>query len=433
MNSRIARSPSNKAGFTLIELLLSTAVIAGLMYFLVSTIDQTQKVWVRTNEKVTEFQSARSAFESMTRRLSQATLNTYWRAHDTDIANSVATFKFRRQSELQFISGPTQRFFGASPQLSNLSTPLDKAYPTDAVFFQAPIGYTEEPPSSGTVKLPYYRNLDSLLATCGYFIEFGVESNRPAFIDTLTPPLPDRYRYRLMEMTIPSEHLTIFQRFKQGGAPDDLGSIDPRVFDENIAYYGGMVNTSRKPIDSWVRPLWMKEAFLREAIPSSGGKYRFTYAHVRAENIIALIVLPKLAEKDRVVPGTKNYDPTQLELAPSYEFDSWRILSGGTATDTSTTPSRVVDNTARDNLLPPIVQVTMVAVDEKAMARFGPTASNIPKWTDSLFTKAATVSDYTTDMQTLEQRLIDDPYKPNYRIFTADIVLRGSKWSRDPK
>ena len=93
---------------------------------------------------------------------------------------------------------------------------------------------------------------------------------------------------------------------------------------------------------------------------------------------------------------------------------------------------RSVDNTARDNLLPPIIQVTMVAVDEKAMARFGPTATRLPTWTEGLFTKAKLVSDYTTDIQTLEQRLIDDPYKPNYRIFTADIVLRGSKWSRDP-
>lgn len=421
------RSLSTKAGFTLIELLLSTAVIAGLMYFLITTIDQTQKVWVRTTEKVTEFQSARSAFESMTRRLSQATLNTYWRAHDNDIATAKAAFRFRRQSELQFISGPTKRIFGAPTQLANLLTPLDKAYPTDAVFFQAPIGYTEELPGTGTVKLPYYRNLDSLLATCGYFIEFGTEADRPTFINTLTPTLPDRYRYRLMEMTIPAEHLTIFQRPK-----DDMGFVDPRVFDENNNYYVGMVDASRKPNANWVRPLWMKEAFLREAIPSSSGKYRFTYAHVRAENIIAMVILPKLAEKDRVVPGSKTYDPTQLELAPSYEFDSWRVLSGGTATDTSTTPSRVVDNTARDNLLPPIIQVTMVAVDEKAMARFGPSATKIPAWTDGLFTKATVVSDYTTDMQTLEQRLIDDPYKPNYRIFTADIVLRGSKWSRDP-
>ena len=184
-----------------------------------------------------------------------------------------------------------------------------------------------------------------------------------------------------------------------------------------------MVDASRNSNGGWVRPLWMKEAFLRTtAIP-----YRFSYAHVRAENIIALIILPKLPEKDR------GADPTKLELAPAYEFDSWRVLTGGTANDTSAGGSRSVDNTARDNLLPPIVQVTMVAVDEKAMARFGPTANKIPEWTDNLFSKAKTVSDYATDIQTLEQRLIDDPYKPNYRIFTADIVLRGSKWSRDPK
>lgn len=414
MNSSNTRSLSTKAAFTLIELLLSTAVIAGLMYFLITTIDQTQKVWVRSTEKVVEFQSARSAFESMTRRLSQATLNAYWRAHDTDVASTKAAFKFRRQSELQFISGPTQRFFGASPQLSNLSTPLEQAYPTHAVFFQAPIGYTEELPSAGSVTLPFYRNLDSLLSTCGYFIEYGLETDQPDFIVKQNPAPPDRYRFRLMEMTIPSEHLTTFFRPK-----DDLGFSDPRTFDENNNYYTGMVKTDRNPDPSWVRPLWMKEAFFR----TTAAPYRFKYAHVRAENVIALVVLPKLAEKDRV-------KATELELAPQYEFDSWRILAGGTVKDPISNVS--LDNTARDNLLPPIVQVTMVAVDEKAVARFGPDASKIPLWTKGLFTKARTVSEYTTDIQTLEQRLIDDPYKPNYRIFTADIVLRGSKWSRDP-
>ena len=414
MNSRTDFASPIRAGFTLVELMLSVAVIAGLMYFMVGTIDQTQKVWVRTSEKITEFQSARGAFESMTRRLSQATLNTYWRAHDDNVDAVKAAFKFRRQSELQFISGPTMRFFGATPEPTGLSKPLAQAYPTHAVFFQAPIGYTEEPPSTGTVNLPYYRNLDSLLATCGYFIEYGTDPSRPPFIDTLN--MPDRYRHRLMEMTIPSERLTIFQR-----PVDELGYVDPRVFDEKNGYYGGMVDTNRIPKSSWTRPLWMKEAFLRETV---SGKSRFTFARVRAENVIALIILPKLADKDRATPN-------QLELAPQYEFDSWRILTG--KTESVGTPSRKVDNTARDNLLPQIVQVTMVAVDEKAIARFGPTVSKIPSWTDNLFANAKVVDDYTADMKTLEQRLIDDPAKPNYRIFTADIVLRGSKWSRDPK
>ena len=286
MNPPNAHHSPVRGGFTLVELMLSVAVIAGLMYFMIATIDQTQKVWVRTSEKVSEFQSARSAFESMTRRLSQATLNTYWRAHDTDLASTKAAFKFRRQSELQFISGPTARFFKAAPALSFISTPVDTAYPTHAVFFQAPIGYTEEVATVGTAKIQTFRNLDSLLATCGYFIEYGTEADRPAFIK-----LPDRYRYRLMEMTIPSEHLTIFQRYKLGGSADDLGSVDPRVFDENIGYYGGMVDTSRNPRAGWVRPLWMKEAFL----PTPTAPFRFTYAHVRAENIIALIILPKLS------------------------------------------------------------------------------------------------------------------------------------------
>ena len=414
--------PKNQ-GFTLVEVMVTMVLVIALLYFLITTVSQTQAVMTRTTEKVAQFQSARSGFEAMTRRLSQATLNTYWRAHDNDITTATTAFKFRRQSELHFISGPTKRFFSASPQLSNLAPSVEKAYPTHAVFFQAPMGYSEETTQVGTVRLPTFRNLDSLLSGCGYFVEYGPETERPPFLTSVKPTLPDRFRFRLMEMALPSEKLTIFQR-----PIDEMGYVDPRVFDEKNSYYAGMVKTegqSARPSNtSWVRPLWMKEAFLR----TTTTPHRFQYARVRAENIIALVILPKLAEKDRVVPGTTTADPKQLELAPAYEFDSWRILNGKTAVE----GGRSVDNTARDNLLPPIIQVTMVAVDEKAMARFGPTATRIPTWTEGLFTKAKLVSDYTTDIQTLEQRLIDDPYKPNYRIFTADIVLRGSKWSRDP-
>ncbi len=420
MKVRSNRPPSKNQGFTLVEVMLTTVLIIGLMYFLVTAVSQTQTVMTRTTEKVVQFQSARSGFEAMTRRLSQATLNTYWRAHDGDVTTATTAFKFRRQSELQFISGPTKRFFGAATQLANLNPALEKSYPTHAVFFQTPIGYSEDTTQVGSVKLPTFRNLDSLLSSCGYFVEFGPETERPPFITNLIPPIPDRFRFRLMETAVPSEKLTIFQR-----PIDEKGYVDPRVFDEKNKYYAGMVKDDRTSNTSWVRPLWMKEAFLR----STTKPYRFVYARVRSENIIALIILPKLAEKDRVKPGTQTADPTQLELAPAYEFDSWRVLTGKTVTENN----RSLDNTARDNLLPPIVQVTMVAVDEKTMARFGPTATNIPTWTQGLFTKAKVVSDYMTDMQTLEQRLLDDPYKPNYRIFTADIVLRGSKWSRDPK
>jgi uncharacterized protein (TIGR02599 family) len=71
---------------------------------------------------------------------------------------------------------------------------------------------------------------------------------------------------------------------------------------------------------------------------------------VLADNIIALIILPKLAPADRT--GSTDYIK---DLSPNYLYDSWRIL----AQDPSS-----ISRSARFNQLPPIVQVTMIAIDE---------------------------------------------------------------------
>jgi uncharacterized protein (TIGR02599 family) len=403
----------------MVELLISLALLLVLLLMLVQVVDQTQRIWSQSTARTTEFQGARSAFEAMTRRLGQATLNTYWRAHDAAPTGTTPNFRFRRQSELQFISGPATRFFTTSPQLPFLSASPALSYPTDAVFFQAPLGYTEElAPGATTLK---FRNLDSMLTGCGYFIEYGAEPVRPTFLDGL---VPQRYRFRLMEMNVPAEQLTIFDRLT-----DTKGLNDPRVYDEKGNYYGGMVDANRNPIASWTRPFWMTAAFARVSALNGAPGGHFQYASVRAENIAAMIILPKLSEKDRVSTGNQP-DPNALELAPAYQFDSWRVLNGGSTSIPFNGTTVMVDNAARDNLLPPIVQVTLVAVDEGSMARFGASATQIPNWTQNLFQAVTTVQQYTADMQTLTTLLQNQ--KVSYRVFTADVVLRGSKWSRDP-
>src|SRR6185369_7334797 len=64
-------------GFTLVEMLVSatiTVVLAGIMFAILS---QTSRVVGRTVGKVEEFREARNAFEAVSTRLAQATLNTY--------------------------------------------------------------------------------------------------------------------------------------------------------------------------------------------------------------------------------------------------------------------------------------------------------------------------------------------------------------------
>jgi uncharacterized protein (TIGR02599 family) len=430
-------------GFTLVEVLVSSVLIVAIMVLLLGTVDQTQRLWQRARSKTTQFQSARAAFEVMSRRVGQATLNTYWRAHEgaddaaAGFGKEQANFRFRRQSELQFISGPTLRFLQGSSPIQHVNDPIDENYPTHAIFFHAPLGYTELAASASS-PVKQFRDLDSTLTACGYFVEFGDDPSVPSFVRTMKPAPPPHYRYRLMEMTEPTERFNIYARPK-----DSDRLMDPRIFDEkatssNASYYEGMVDVGRVPRKSWVRPLWMKEALKRTQVPESDPQfYRFQYTRPIAENVIALIVLPKLAVKDRVT-STNVADPNVLELAPFYDFDTWRVLSGGTVKDAVVT-SEDIDNRARDNLLPPIVQLTMVAIDEVSAARMDLKMDGKPNWTKDLFPKPGVrvdkVKEYEDRIADLENALRNDPDHPNinYRIFTTDVVIRGSKWSRDPK
>lgn len=415
------------SGFTLVEILVSTTLVVAIMILMLGVVDQTQRLAQRSRSKTTQFQGARTAFDNMARRLSQATLNTYWRAQEMAIGAEKADFLFRRQSELQFISGPTTRILGGSNQISNLNEPVDENYPTHSMFFTAPIGFTERTvPGRNYLE---YRGLNAMLSAVGYFVEFGDDTDKPDFLKSLQPTYPARLRYRLMEMIVPGERFNVYTR-----PQDDPRHSDPRIFDEtgaNGAYYKGLVNTARRPIDAFVRPYWMKEALRRvDARPG----HRFAYARPMADNIVALIILPKVATKDRLNYGSNppTPDPNALELAPFYQFDSWRVLSG--TTETHPVTSVKLDNRSRDNLLPPIVQVTMVAIDEPSAIRMNLGITGKPQWTSGLFEKVEVEDDYRRDIRDLENKIKKDPKYPNvaYRIFTTDVVIRGSKWSRDP-
>ena len=78
MTAPASQITTRSGGFTIIELLVATVVFSGLLLILAVTTNQTSDVWRRSAAKVEQFQASRRGFESMTRRLGQATLNTYW-------------------------------------------------------------------------------------------------------------------------------------------------------------------------------------------------------------------------------------------------------------------------------------------------------------------------------------------------------------------
>lgn len=364
----LSRHPAS--AFTLVEVLLATAILGLLVAMFATIIGSTSSLWKRTTGKIEQFREARNAFETMTTRLSQATLNTYW-----DYDNPTTPTKYERRSELRFISGPAKTLLPAAKAgVTRL---------TQGVFFIAPLGYT------ATAK---YQNFDNLLCTCGYYLEFGDDKEfRPSFITEAVAPL--RYRHRLMEFIAPTENTTN-NIYKYTSPPIGLSSYNKKD------WYQTLVNA--KPTAN-SRPL--------------------------AENIVALIITPRLSQEDekQASGGT----PTdESKLAPAYLYDS----SPGGATGPQYSDALLNPT----NQLPPVLQITMVAIDEASAIRRNFGASSADPFgleSSSKFTKSA---DYGKDLlqskdpkSSLEAVLIEKGV--NYRIFNTNVTIRGAKWSREQK
>lgn len=179
------------SAFTLVELLVSMTITSLLLVLLVQMVGMTQKTWRATRSQSESYRAARAAFESLSRQLSQATLNNYWDYNDPNNP----TF-YQRQSELHYVSGPASDLLGAHP------------YPAagHAVFFQAPLGVDHlDVTDKGAA-------LDQALNAWGYFVEYNSDlPQRPAFMNVSSAVNPEKKRFRLMEFRLPTEEFNLFQ------------------------------------------------------------------------------------------------------------------------------------------------------------------------------------------------------------------------------
>ncbi|MEI6562315.1 MAG: Verru_Chthon cassette protein C [Verrucomicrobiota bacterium] len=229
--------------FTLVEMLVTTAIFLIMMVALLSMVDRVSWAWTYTRGKIQEFQQARDAFDVITRRLSEATLNTYYDYEDSQgntIQSGVTTFipsTYARQSELRFLSGTGVAGTGVAGE----------PRPGHAIFFQAPLGVSN--PASG---------LENLLNTCGFYLEY---SSNQKDLPALLPSSMARTRLRLYELIEPSEALRVYA-YTTG----------------NSAYNGRE---------------WFSDS-LNSALPP---------VEPVAENIIALVLLPQLSNADQIAGG----------------------------------------------------------------------------------------------------------------------------------
>lgn len=333
-------------------------ILTLIMLVLASLTEQTRKVWKQTSQRIDSFGEARTAFEAITRNLSQATLNTYW-----DYDSTTAPRRYVRRSELRFISGNSLITTGT--------------HPTHSVFFQAPLGYA----SAG------YEGLESLLNTCGYYVELADDQfTRPAFLGNLTTPVPTRTRFRLMQLSEPSDKMTLYKG--TNGAP------------------------GYKANDWFNLPLDPNQQL------TSG-----TFSHTVAENVIALVLLPK-------DPPSPTITGTALSTSYTYTSapDKWPPADPQPKTE---------------NQLPPLLQVTMVAIDEISASRLHSMDAttvdeilnlNDPDTGTRIFTTPGNLTDtskpgYAKDLNLLEKKL--QALHLSYRIFSSEVSIRGAKWSKE--
>lgn len=331
------------AGFSLLEILVSMAVFAILLVAMTMMVNRTGSVWSYTRGKIEQFRETREAFDLVTRRLAEATLNTYLDYEDVDgnqrnsaSSTTFVPFAYARQSELRFVSGP------------------GLAGTSHATFFQAPLGRTLNG-NTGTQSLN----------TMGYYTQLGDDSAFiPSFINA-------RKRFRLMELVEPTEQLRVYHFTSGSATPAQRISRD-----------------------------WFLIALAQNPPP----------VQIVSENIIAIVLLPLLPVADRASGG---YNETSL--APSYLYDS--VLRNADA------------NLNSRNQLPPLVRVTMIAIDEVSALRLG--SAGHDEISAMLSTKFAAANQYSTDLANVEQWL--SGRSVSHRVFTTTVNLRNAKWSREQK
>jgi uncharacterized protein (TIGR02599 family) len=196
--------PVRRAAFTLVEVMVSMAVLSVLLLISAQVIGQVQNTWTASNARVSQFREARTAFDILTRNLSQATLNTFidydtnYLAADAAAAdNPAGPQRYQRNSDLQFVCGP------ASGLLPDAGGP--QYLPGSAVFFQAPLGISQQPSLVG---------LERLLCGRGYFVQFSNDAFfKPEWLAQSQP----RFRYRLMEFCPPAEKNSVYAVNMSGG------------------------------------------------------------------------------------------------------------------------------------------------------------------------------------------------------------------------
>jgi uncharacterized protein (TIGR02599 family) len=225
-----------------------------------------------------------------------------------------------------------------------------------------------------------YRNLDDLFNGRGYLVVYGSDRD---FIPSFVPK--ETFRFRLMEFRPPAEANQVFK-----DAIDELEKAKPG---ENPT----------QDFKNW----W------NQGISGIGGNFK-EHLNPLAQNIILLLVTPM----DSLEAQTADRYDTSSQIAPNYIYDS-----------------NNTGNSIFGQQVPPLVKVTMVAIDETTAIQLedqygqGKKPPIVP---DNLFKDTR---DYNEDIKKLTDFFNDhsrnNKSKIDYRIFSSIVMLRSAKWVTD--
>jgi len=405
------------AGFTVIEVLVSTTVLAILLALVSEIVGNVQQTWRRTNAKIYQFREARRAFETIKKNLAQATLNPYMRyvyknpknvmsPYDGNVTSNTAMKEYppagwTRFSDLQFISVPSSYLLQGIGAVSGAI-----ASQTHCVFFQLPLGQSLTQNASDQasyMSLVYGAAVASAVqanppvATAmngrGYFILYGSDiAYAPSFLKNR---VNYKLRYRLMEFAPPTEFNDIYNLANAYDPLQATGTATPPQPSSNVA---------SEPTSKWITEV---------AAGSTTPNY-LAWSHAIADNVVALVVSPQ-------TPVASSSSTLPTSIAPNYYYNSSEYQITSNASNLANEPSYAFN-------LPPQVQITMIVIDEATGASLAtlPVAQTTPPitWQVGWFNLATS---YATDLAAVESTLIG--LKANYRIFTAVVPIRNSRWN----
>lgn len=390
-----------RRAFTIVEMLVAMTLLVIISGVVIAITNQTSRIWLDSSSRIQTFQESRAGFEAVSRTVSQATLNTYYDYYDsnnvarsrvasglsgTSALSALANFTpatYDRYSDLHFICGQTGAF---KLQVSG-SDASQIVTQTHAIFFQAPLGYSAS---------PAYQSLETSLNACGYFLLYSdANESIPPHILKSKSYVP-RYRFRLMEMLQPTEKLAV------------------------------TTATGNSAQNDW---------FVKNAVGSS---------RIIAENVIAFVLLPKLPfSQDDPAGAGKG-----VSLAPAFNYNSRIPLKAAADPSYASFPSDAFTsypmaggtvNGTRHAMLPPVVKLVMVVIDETSAARIQGRGTTLPDGINfaktTLFTNAGNLD---SDLRKVEDicnakkgNLTGNTVRLTYRIFSTDIIMRNAKWSNN--